>query len=63
MMTSSLLGAIILILDLWAIISVLMGRSSIERKILWVVVILLLPVMGLVLYVLIGRQPSDATVV
>ncbi|MBI1902519.1 MAG: PLDc N-terminal domain-containing protein [Planctomycetia bacterium] len=63
MMTSSLLGAVILIFDLWAILSVLMGRSPVERKILWVVIILLLPVVGLVLYLLIGRRPSDAKLV
>lgn len=61
--TTSLIGLLILILDVWAIVSVLLGSSSIERKILWVVLILLLPVVGLILYLLIGRSARDANVI
>jgi hypothetical protein len=59
-MTGSLIGALILVLDVFAIISVLMGGSPIERKLLWIVVILLLPFLGMLLYFLIGRSPADA---
>ena len=54
--THSLIGVIILVLDVWAILSVLMGNSSIERKLLWVLVILLLPVLGILLYLVMGRS-------
>lgn len=60
--TQSLLGVIILILDVWAILSVLMGNSTIERKVLWVLVILLLPVLGILLYLVMGRSKLDAKV-
>ena len=30
------------------------------RKLLWIALILLLPIVGMVLYFLIGRSPADA---
>lgn len=59
-MLESLLGIIILVLDIVAIISVVAGSSSVGRKVLWVLIILLLPVIGVILYFLIGRSPRDA---
>ncbi|MGD8642433.1 MAG: PLDc N-terminal domain-containing protein [Gammaproteobacteria bacterium] len=58
--TTSVLTVIIGILDLIAIISVLAGASTPGRKLLWVLVILLLPVIGMILYFLLGRSPVDA---
>jgi hypothetical protein len=39
---------------------VLLGSSEVMRKLLWIAVILLLPIVGMVLYFLIGRSPADA---
>ncbi|MDX1593602.1 MAG: PLD nuclease N-terminal domain-containing protein [Gammaproteobacteria bacterium] len=58
--SSSLVALIVLVLDLIAIVSVLTGTSSAERKILWIVVILLLPLVGMIIYFLFGRSPQDA---
>ena len=58
--TMSLVGTVILLLDIFAIVSVLLGRSEVMRKLLWIAVILLLPVVGMVLYFLIGRSGADA---
>lgn len=55
----SLFGVLILVLDIAAIISVMAGKSSIERKLVWTLIILILPVLGLVLYYLLGRKPQD----
>lgn len=57
--TSTLIGVLILMLDIYAIASVLMGTSSIERKLLWILLIVLLPVVGLILYFMIGRTSAD----
>ena len=54
--TMSLVGTVILLLDIFAIVSVLMGSSEVMRGPLWIAVILLLPVVGMVLYFLIGRE-------
>ncbi len=56
----AILGLIILVLDIIAIVSVLGGTSAPGRKVLWVVIILLFPLIGVILYFLIGRSPRDA---
>ena len=56
---SMLLGLIILILDIFAIVGVLSGSSTPGRKLLWVVVILVFPVVGLIIYYLVGRSSAD----
>jgi hypothetical protein len=58
--TLSLVGAVILLLDIFAIVSVLVGTSGVMRKLLWIVVILLLPLIGMLLYFLVGRSTADA---
>ena len=58
--TLSLVGAVILLLDVFAIVSVLIGSSGVIRKLLWIAVILVLPLVGMVLYFLIGRSSEDA---
>ena len=49
----------ILILELAVVISVLAGAGSMRHKILWSVVILLLPLAGLILYGVLGRSSKD----
>lgn len=49
-----LLGLIILIADIWAIIKTLESSASTGTKVLWVVVILLLPLLGLILWLILG---------
>jgi hypothetical protein len=39
---------------------VLLGHSSAIRKVLWIALILLLPIVGMLLYFLIGRNAADA---
>lgn len=49
-----LLGLIILILDIYAIIKTIESNAGTGKKVLWVVVILLLPILGLILWFLLG---------
>ncbi|MDD5579746.1 MAG: PLD nuclease N-terminal domain-containing protein [Methylobacter sp.] len=51
-----LLGLIILVLDIWAIVSVLKSSDSNGKKALWVVLILLMPIIGLILWWLMGPR-------
>jgi len=53
---NSILGLIILILDIVAIIEIVQAKRPTGEKVLWVVVILLLPVIGLIIYYLLGRK-------
>lgn len=51
-----LLGLIILVLDVWAIVKVVQSGSDTGAKVLWIVLILLLPVLGLILWLLFGPK-------
>ncbi|ALP52422.1 hypothetical protein Tel_04280 [Candidatus Tenderia electrophaga] len=53
-----LLGLIILVLDVWAIVKIIQSAAGTGAKVLWIVVILVLPVLGLILWLLFG--PKDA---
>ena len=50
------LGLIILALDVWAIVTILQGRGTTGNKVLWIVLILVLPVIGLIIWLLAGRR-------
>jgi hypothetical protein len=55
-----LLGLVILALDIIAIVDAAKGGGDIGKKILWIVLILVLPLLGMVLYFLLGRARSGA---
>ena len=55
-----ILGMLVLVLDLIAIFSLLTGRDSVTHKLLWILLILFLPFLGMVLYFLFGRSTADA---
>ncbi len=51
-----ILGLVILLLDVWAIINVVQSSATNASKVLWVLIILVLPVIGLVLWWLAGPR-------
>lgn len=51
-----LFGLIILILDVYAIVKTVQSNASTGAKVVWIVVILLLPVLGLLLWFLFGPK-------
>ena len=53
---NSLVGLIILALDIWAIINVLKSSAETGMKIIWVLLILLLPVLGLIIWAIAGPR-------
>ena len=53
-----LLGLIILVLDVWAVIKVIQSPAGTGAKVFWVVVILIMPVVGLLLWLLLGPKMS-----
>ena len=53
-----LLGLVVLVLDVWALVQILTSRSENGVKVLWVVVILLLPLLGFVLWLLLGPKSA-----
>lgn len=49
-------GLLVLILDVWALISILGSSASTGRKVIWVILVLLLPVLGFILWLLFGPR-------
>ncbi len=53
-----LLGLIILIADVWAIVKTVGSAASTGMKVFWIVLILILPILGLIIWLVAGpRQP------
>jgi len=53
---NGILGLLILIGDIWAIINIFQSSASNEKKLLWTVVVLVLPVVGLILWFFLGPR-------
>jgi Phospholipase_D-nuclease N-terminal len=51
-----LIGIACFVLWIWALISALSSNMSSTEKLVWVVVIIFLPVLGPILYLVIGRK-------
>ncbi|HCW96060.1 hypothetical protein QX25_04440 [Stutzerimonas stutzeri] len=51
-----ILGLIILLLDIWAIVSIVRSDATGGKKALWVLLILILPVLGLILWGIMGPR-------
>ena len=57
---NSVLGLLILAADIWAIINIFQSSASNERKLLWTIVVLVLPVLGLILWYFLGPRTGKA---
>ena len=54
-------GFIILVCDVWAIVSIFGSRASTGRKALWIVAVILLPILGFILWLLFGPRAARNT--
>jgi succinate dehydrogenase/fumarate reductase cytochrome b subunit len=53
-------GVLILAADIWAIINIFQSSASNGNKVLWTLLVLLLPVIGLILWFLLGPRGGKA---
>lgn len=51
-----LFGLVILVLDIWGIVNVIGSRAAIGVKLLWILLIVILPVIGLIFWFLAGPR-------
>jgi Phospholipase_D-nuclease N-terminal len=49
-------GLLILIADVWAIVNIAQSAATTGKKVLWIVLVLVLPVLGLILWLLLGPR-------
>jgi hypothetical protein len=54
-----IVGLLILAGDIWAIINIFQSSASNGKKLVWILLVLLLPLLGLILWFLLG--PRDRT--
>jgi len=52
----NLIGLIVLILDIIAVLDCVKSNMDSGKKALWILLILILPVVGLILYYLVGKK-------
>ncbi len=50
------IGLLVLAGDVWAIINIFQSSVSNEKKLIWIVAVVLLPVLGLVLWFFLGPR-------
>lgn len=56
MNVSGVFGFILLALDIWAIVRVIQSNAGAGVKTLWILLILFLPILGLILWALLGPK-------
>ena len=57
---NSLWGLLILAGDIWAIINIFQSSVSNEKKLIWIIVVVLLPLLGLILWYFLGPRDGKA---
>jgi len=53
-----LIGLLVLIADIWAIINVIQARVELVQKLLWIVLIVVLPLLGVIIWYFAGPRAS-----
>jgi hypothetical protein len=53
---NGLIGLLILAADIWAIVSIVQSSASTGKKVLWILLVLILPILGLILWFFLGPR-------
>jgi len=53
---NGLFGLLVLAGDIWAILNIFQSSASNEKKLIWIIAVVLLPVLGLVLWFFLGPR-------
>ncbi len=60
MYTNSLVGLVVLVLDIIALVDIFKSSMSTLMKVVWAVVVIVFPVVGMIIYFIIGRSGKIA---
>jgi hypothetical protein len=52
----SIIGLLILVADIWAIINILQSKAGVGGKVLWTILVLVLPLVGLIIWYFMGPK-------
>ena len=53
-------GLLILIADIWAIVNIVQSGATTGHKVLWIVLVVVLPLVGLIIWLLLGPRTARA---
>jgi len=53
-------GLIVLVLDIWAIVSIVGSNAGTGSKVLWTLLVILLPIVGFIIWLIAGPRSSSA---
>jgi hypothetical protein len=56
----SLWGLVVLIADIWAIVNILQSAADTGKKVVWTVVVIVLPVLGFILWFFLGPRTGKS---
>jgi succinate dehydrogenase/fumarate reductase cytochrome b subunit len=56
-----IIGLLVLIADIWAIVNIMGSGASTGAKVLWTVLVVVLPVLGLIIWFFAGPRGGRAT--
>lgn len=59
-MRYSVWSVLVLIADVWAIVNIMQSGASTGHKVLWTVAVILLPVLGFILWLLLGPRTGKS---
>ena len=51
-------GLLVLVADIWAIISIIGSDRSTGKKVLWVILVLILPILGWLIWLIMGPRAA-----
>lgn len=57
MEVGGILGFLILVLDIWAVLQIAQSSASNGAKALWIAIVIVLPLLGLIIWYLLGPKP------
>lgn len=57
---NGLWGILVLIADIWAIVNILQSGAATDRKVLWTVLVVILPALGFVIWLFAGPRTNRA---
>lgn len=53
-------GLIVLVADVWAIVNIFQSNADTAKKVIWTVLVILLPVLGFILWFFLGPKTGRA---
>jgi hypothetical protein len=55
-----LFGLLVLVADIWAIVNIFQSGASTGAKVFWIVLVLVLPILGLIIWLIAGPRGKAA---